>query len=235
MCDAPKDRSAVGSLEAVLSHPDLAGICKSYSALRVADLLRVVQDEHTPLPQKAVAAWYAAGTTLLKGERLLRRRGDLSALFRQFENMDIPAQLSAVLQDATRSSRFALSAVLPLVWLEVRQSQTARIVRNDLGPTRTVEGIPLYAIDKHTAMGSRALAKFSKRAPAISRFLAAHGEIPRPLGAVGLAVFHAEGGRLRDQLLWQRTEEFAMLEREADAATVKLEPRGPARADADRA
>jgi len=44
------------------------------------------------------------------------------------------------------------------------------------------------------------------------------------LGAVGLAVFHAEGGRLRDQLVWQRTEELAMLEREADAAAVKLEP-----------
>jgi hypothetical protein len=138
--------------------------------------------------------------------------------------MGIPALLSAVLQDATRSSRFPLSAVLPLVWLEARKHEPTRIVRNDLGPTRAVEGIPLYAIDKHTAMGSRALAKFSRQIPAVSRFLAAHGEISRLLEALGLAVFHAEGGRLRDQLLWQRTEELAMLEREADAATVKLEP-----------
>ena len=224
MCVVPKDRSTAALLQAALSHPELGHICKSFGGRGVQDLLRMVADCGAPLAQRAVAALYAAGTTSLKDERLIHRRGDIAALFGYFDAMGLPRQLSTALKDAAHRARFSLSTLLALAWVDMQQYEAVRTLRHDLGTTRIAECVPLYAIDKHTAMGTRVLAKFSSRVPAVAQFLAEHDYIPRPAAAVGLAVFYAEGGLLGEQLIWRRTEEMSVLEREADSATIKMEP-----------
>ena len=100
MCEAPKERSADYLLLAALAHPDFEDECRRLSLVATAELLAVVGDEAAPLPTRAIAAWYLAGTGRLRGTRLPTRRGDPSALFATFHEMGVPRRLVAACQAA---------------------------------------------------------------------------------------------------------------------------------------
>ena len=224
MCDCPKERGTAALTQAALTHPGAVNDCVNLGGCGTPELLKIVQDCSMALETRAIAAWYVLGTTSFRGTQLVRRRGDPAALFSTFEDMGVPPKLVGACQLASSRGRYPLAAFLPLLWLAIRRSTPPAISVRETGPTRTSRGIPLYALDKHTSAGKRAIRAFAATNLPLRRVFDRYPPIADNIKAVELAVFHAEGVCLRRQLTWDETERLSSLELEADLAPLGIRP-----------
>jgi hypothetical protein len=124
-----------------------------------------------------------------------------------------------------------LVALVPLIWLEVQRSGPIS-VRSDPRPeTKTIAGVPLYAFDKHTRLGKRAIERLlSENKPfrdCIVRFLVKGS----PRKAAEIAAFYADAARVARRLDWAQSDSLERLGIEADfiEAGLRLEGIGPVR------
>jgi hypothetical protein len=222
MCEAPKERSTDFLLLAALAHPDFEDECRRLSHTSTAELFAVVGDDAAPLPKRAIAAWYLAGTGRLRGTRLPTRRGDPQALFATFHEMGVPRHLVAACQAVAARSQYPLPAFLPLVWKAATASEVRKVIHVDLDPSQTIRGIPLWALDKYTRTGKQALRAFLKTNVDVRGYLEAHMPSGNRLEAVGVAVFYVEGGQVNRLLVWEKTEQLMFLGIEGDLARTRL-------------
>jgi hypothetical protein len=223
LCGALKERGMAALYGAALAHPDLGQACTELGHASDPELLLRLIDRSTPLPARAIAAWYLCGTAGLKGTRLVHRAGSPSTLAAAFTALDVPSYLMEAVVGLSARARYVLSAFIPLLWRELESSSRWTTVTDELPGPDLVHGIPLYALDQHTGRGKQAIASFGahlRRAEsAAARFL------QTTVGgrALELAVFHAESARVRRRLIWDRTAELSALELEADCASIGAE------------
>ncbi len=222
MCEAPKERSTDYLLLAALAHPDFEKECARLALAEAAELVALVRDETSPLPTRAVAAWYLAGTGRLRGTRLPARRGEPEALFAAYGDMGAPRSLVAACRSAAVRTQYPLPVFLPLVWSAARASRTRQVVTLDIGPPRVVRGMPLWAFDKYTPIGRQALRTLLASSAPVRTYLAEHLPKGRRLEALGVAVFYVEGGEVRHQLVWDQTEVLTTLGIEGDLSRTGL-------------
>jgi hypothetical protein len=64
LADAPKDRSTDYLICSARFHPRLRGIRNGLKRAPLTDCLEVVEDPEWPMPERALAAWYASGDAL---------------------------------------------------------------------------------------------------------------------------------------------------------------------------
>ena len=69
------------------------------------------------------------------------------ALWRCYQQMDVPDDMVAACQVAARKLRDPMHALIPLIWSCVQTSSTVRVNDIDLPPSSRVEGVPAYALD----------------------------------------------------------------------------------------
>ncbi|HUK11362.1 MAG TPA: hypothetical protein VLX09_26080, partial [Stellaceae bacterium] len=93
LCQALKERGMPALYQAALSHPDFAEACTELGRASDQELLLRLIDRSTPLPVRAIAAWYLCGTIGLNGTRLARRAGSPATLEAAFTAMDVPDYL----------------------------------------------------------------------------------------------------------------------------------------------
>jgi len=209
--------------QAALSHPDFGEACRELGRASDQELLLRVIDRSTPLPVRAIAAWYLCGTIGLNGTRLARRAGSPATLEAAFTAMNVPDDLIEASLALSARSRYRLVAFVPLLWREIESALAWTTLSDEGGVPERVQGIPLYALDQHTSRGQQAIATFGvhlrSTKSAAARFL--HTTVGER--ALELAVFHAEGTRLRNRLVWDRTAALTVLELEADCAAIGAE------------
>ena len=216
MCDAPKDRSGDNLTSAADHHPDLEDDRGRLAVAGTGELLEVVLDRDRPLGTRVVAAWYAVGTERYLADRLTRRRGDPEAVFEVFGSLGVTDSLIATCRLAARRMRDPFPFVIPLVWTELDRSGDSSVEEVEVPPARTVRGVPLYALDKHTRSGKRPLRRFLGSCEPLWRYLWEHLEARHWQKAVDVAVFHAESGVVRRRLVWERADEIGAAGVEAD-------------------
>jgi hypothetical protein len=229
LAEATKDRSADYLACAARDHPDLSEICDFCRKVSLDERLRLLADTSLPLAKRAVAAWFASGINWRYDQQV--RGGDIRALAGAYRELGAGEELANSMVLAAKRAPEPLVVLALLIWLEVQRSGPATTRNGPVPPTKSIAGVPLYAFDKHTRIGKRAIERLVREnkplRDCIVRFLAKGS----PNKAAEIAAFYADAAPVAPRLDWKQSESLERLGIEADfiAAGLRLEGIGPVR------
>jgi hypothetical protein len=202
---APKDRSADLLFAIVLRDPVLENARSTCRSVSVARRLEFVADPALSMPKRALAAWHSSGVEE-RGERRVGP-GDLSGLMRTYAELGAPDRLLEAVVLALKKTREPFVLMLPLLWLAAAEGE-AELVDSLLPPSGLINGVPLYALDKHTRLGLQAIGRFARENAEIAQFLSEHARGSRE-AALGMAIFYADSALTRPTLQWRHSVELS--------------------------
>ena len=203
--EAPKDRSADLLFAVALHDPALENMRSQCRSVPVARRLEFVVGPKLSLPERALAVWFSSGIES-RGEQRVGP-GDLAALMRTYGELGVPERLLEAVAVAIRRVREPFALLLPLLWLAAAGSETG-LADFPLAPSGLINGVPLYALDKHTRLGRQAIGRFAKENAEIARFLTKRGCGSSDDRALRMAVFYADGALTRPTLRWRHSAEL---------------------------
>jgi len=180
LAEAPKSRSAEHLITSSNCHPSFEQERLLVSASSIADNLTVVADNSKSLMHRALAAWCVSG---IGWEREKVPGSNLPALLDAFSQLGVPDDLVAVTGTAVMKSREPITLMVPLIWLTANESQVPTVLEAAVPGTLVLDGIPMYALDKHTRIGQEAIRSLAKYNSAIANFW--KGTLP-PLSGIKL-------------------------------------------------
>jgi len=229
LAEAPKDRSGDYLICAAHDHSCFSEVRDACRKASLFGRLQLLADLSQPLAKRAVAAWFASGINWRYDRQV--QGGDLRALAGAYSDLGAGEELAYSIVLAAKRVPEALVALAPLIWLEVQRSGLTGIRNDPVPETKTIAGVPLYAFDKHTRIGKRAIERLiSENKPfrdCLVRFLAKGS----PRKAAEIAAFYADAAPLMRRLDWAQSDALERLGIEADfiAAGLRLEGIGPVR------
>jgi hypothetical protein len=206
LAEAPKDRSCDLLFAVALHDPVLETMRSKCRSVSVARRLEFVADPILSLPERALAVWHASGVES-RGEQRVGP-GDLDALLRIYTELGVPERLLEAVAVVIKKAREPFALLLPLLWLAVDGSET-ELLDFPLAPSSLINGVPLYALDKHTRLGRQAIGRFAEENAEIAQFLSERGCSSGDDRALRMAVFYADGALTRQTLRWRHSEKLS--------------------------
>jgi hypothetical protein len=222
LAEAPKDRSSDYLICGAKDHPSMMSARRACEFRSITENLSAVADQRVPLVDRAMAAWFAGGI-----ER--RESGDLPALLDTFRALGTPEELVAATSVAAARTREPIVIMVPLVWLAANADRQPTVCETPVPATVVVDGVPLYAMDKHTRLGREATRRFARENDAARAQLEAHVPANRRSDAACMAAFYTDAAPVAKRLMWQGTAHVETYGTEADMhkAGVPLEAIAP--------
>jgi hypothetical protein len=205
LAEAPKDRSADLLFAVALHDPALEITRSKCRSVSVARRLEFVADPKLSLPERALAVWHSSGVES-RGERRVGP-GDLDALMRTYAELGVPERLLEAVAVAIKKAREPFALLLPLLWLAAAGGES-ELLDSPLPPSGLIDGVPLYALDRHTRLGRQAIGRFAQENAEIAQFLTERGCRSSDDGALRMAVFYADGALTRPTLRWRHSAEL---------------------------
>ena len=224
LAEAPKDRSPDHLICAAHDHPTMEADRCEVGAMSLAQRIALVADAGSPLPKRAIAAWYASGVEW--GEERRIGRGDLSALMSAFRDLGVPSDLVSATHVAAMRTREPIVVMTPLIWLVSEEAGGHHVTDCPVPPTTTIREVPAYALDKHTALGKAAIHRFSRECPAVRSVLTAHVPEYRANDAACMAAFYADAAPVARRFDWDGSAELERLGTESDMLKVGVSRQG---------
>ena len=206
LAEAPKDRSADLLFAVVLHDPALETMRSRCRSVSVARRLEFVADPTLSLPERALAVWHSSGVEAWGEQRI--GPGDVDALMQTYAELGVPGRLLEAVAVAIKKARDPFVLLLPLLWLAAAGSES-KLLDLPLTPSTLINGVPLYALDKHTRLGRQAIGRFARENAEIAQFLTERGCGSGDDGALRIAVFHGDGALTRPTLQWRHSAELA--------------------------
>jgi hypothetical protein len=220
LAEAPKDRSADLLFAVVLRDPALETMRSRCRSVSIARRLKFVADPTLSLSERALAVWHSSGIES-RGEQRVGP-GDLDALLQTYAELGVPERLLEAIAVTVRKARDPFVLLLPLLWLAVFENET-EVLDSPLAPSALINGIPLYALDKHTRLGRQAIWRFARERTEIAQFLTERGSSSCDDRALRMAVFYADGALTRPTLQWRHSAELAATGAAADFRSLNVE------------
>ncbi|WP_112663432.1 hypothetical protein [Microvirga flavescens] len=215
LAEAPKDRSADYLICAAMHHPPLAQMRDICGSATQSERFSIVKGANHSLSERAVAAWYASGLGCRFNPS--REREQARALAEFYRDADISPRLVEATEMACRLTREPIVALVPLIQMEVRKDLT-RIIESPTPAYATFNGIPSYAMDKHTRSGRKAVQRLIWESPALRGILEEAVPEYRWRDAALMAAFYADGVPTRLRLDWFQSQALEDYGREVDFA-----------------
>ncbi len=131
----------------------------------------------------------------------------MRALMRTYAELGVPERLLEAVAVAIKKAREPFPLLLPLLWLAAAGSES-ELLDSPLAPSGLINGVPLYALDRHTRFGRRAIKRFAQENAEIAQFLTKRGCDSGDDGALRMAVFYADGALTRPTLRWRHSAEL---------------------------
>lgn len=214
LAEAPKDRSADHLISAASCHPDLRELRQRVAAQSLAQRLDLVMDATAPLPLRAVGAWRSSG--LRWGRERPAGRSDLQSLMAAFRLLGAPSDLVLAANRAARRSREPIVIMAPLLWLAASKTARPHIVKLPVPGAPVIDDVPMYAFDKHTAIGKNAIHRFARENADVRRVLMASAPESNAKDAACMAAFYADAAPVSQRFEWIGSAELEALGVEAD-------------------
>ena len=213
LAGAAKDRGTESLAGAAINHPDQGQCRRQMTQSTMQERLELVADTTLPLPERAVAAWYASGVDDWRLNRV--GRGDLPALLQTYRTMGVPETIVAATAMAIRKVREPILLLLPLLsaYADPEPDRTSDIL---LPPMTLVGDLPLCSLDIFTRLGKTAISRFAKSNQAVGEALTPLLPSSRWAKAAGYGVFYAEGGLVTPKHTWWGSSTIERLGIEAD-------------------
>jgi hypothetical protein len=209
LADAPKDRCADYVICAAKDHPAMEGMREIVGSRSVPERLTFAADESLGLVERSIAVWYASGIEWGREHRV--GAGDLPALLALFRSLNVPAALADASGFAAVRTREPICLMVPLIWREAFKDEVPEIEARETPPSPEVDGIPLYAFDKHTRIGLRAIQTFARENRAVSACLEEYVPEHRHRDAAGTAAFYADAAPIDRRLKWRQVNALTAL------------------------
>lgn len=214
LANAVKDRSADYLWISASRHPGWRGVRETIGTLSINQSIRIATNPCEPFDRRAVAAWYASG---FNEESSALRDGDLCGLFGAFKASGVPEELADDLYLAAKKTRRPLVVMLAVLWhMLANDTRNSSVVICPTLEPRSDDRIPLYALDKHTRIGKRAISTYVRDCPEIRRVFARYLPAFLARSAGCLAVFYAEGVLLMQRLEWGQSKPLEAICNDAD-------------------
>src|ERR1035437_7467181 len=158
LAEAFKSRSAEHLVTSAQHHPSFAKLRMLRSAASLTDHLAAVMDQNASLTERALAVWCASGIGWA-GEK--RAKGRLPTLLETFRRLGVPDELVTATGIAAQKTREPITLMVPLIWLAANHDGCAAITKSETPVSKIVDGVPMYALDKHTRFGREAIRRLS--------------------------------------------------------------------------
>jgi hypothetical protein len=219
LAEAAKDRSADLLFAIAVHDPALETMRSRCRFVSVTRRLEFVADPTLSLPERAIAVWHSSGVESRGDQRV--GPGDLDALIRTYTELGVPKRLLQAVAIAIKKAREPFALLLPMLWLAAAESES-EVLDSSLTPSGLINGVPLYALDKHTRLGRQAIKRFAQSNAEISQFLIERGCASSDDGALRMAVFYADGALTRPTLHWRYSAELTTTGAAADFRSVNV-------------
>jgi hypothetical protein len=223
LAETPKSRSAEHLITSAQHHPSLAKSRLLRGATSLADHLDTVVDQNASLTERVLAVWCASGIGWA-GEK--RARGDLPALLDAFRSLGVPNELVTATGLAAQKTREPIMLMVPLVWLAANRLSRPAITKFETPVTKIVDGVPMYALDKHTRLGREAIRRFALENDEVRGTLARYVPAARRHDAAYMAAFYADAAPLALRLGWKGADELEAFGTETDLLLSGVPPEG---------
>jgi hypothetical protein len=196
-----KNRATEHLLTAANFHPDLSQLSSGTINIGI---------ELGKLSDRDVSKYFCA----LAVSRAAKRGALGSELFIPYARAGVPDEVIASAELAFRATKDPIVLMLPLVWLLCKGQGTAK----PLATPRSLkmDGVPSYALDKHTLSGRQAIRTFVRNCNDARACLSAHVQSADFAKAAYMAAFYADGAPLALKFSWEGSEELERLAIEAD-------------------
>jgi hypothetical protein len=166
------------------------------SAHRLADFCAISDD----IGIRALAFWFLAGTARYPMDGVLRRQGDLAAVWEVASGLGVPTDWLNLLDRAARRVNWPLAVLLPLAYVSKAGGTPIQLVKDT--PFETWRNVPLYALDQYTRRGLVAIGRWLAGCPQLQAILRAAAPRPAWPKITRYAVFAAESQVCSRHLMW---------------------------------
>jgi hypothetical protein len=224
LATAPKDRSADHLICCSRSYEPFEEIRRMAGSLSLAGRLDLVADADQPLHARAIAAWYSSGVEWDNETRV--GKGDLSGLTAVFHSTGVPKALALATKYAATYTREPITIMVPLIWLEAFKEAQPAIRDCPVPSSPVVRGVPLYALDKHTAVGKTAIHQFARENRAVRETLGEYVPDYRAPDAACMAAFYADAAPVLRRLDWSQSNALETIGIDNDLRSTKVSPDG---------
>ena len=223
LAKAPKSRSAEHLITSAEHHPSLAKARVLVGAGAPKDHLDTVMDQNASLTERALAVWCASGIGWA-GEK--RAKGELPTLLETFRSLGVPDELVTATGIAAQKTREPITLMVPLIWLAAHRHGHPAITKSETPVSKIVDGVPMYALDKHTRLGREAIRRFSSENDEVRGTLARHVTAARRNDAAYMAAFYADAAPLAIRLNWKGADALEAFGTETDLLLSGVPPEG---------
>ena len=207
---APKDRSADYLICPARQDPNLEPARVRAAAMSPSGRIAMAIDPTEPLLSRAVAAWYAAGFNGVG--RVAYAHGDVARLIEGFQTIGAPASLASATAAAARITQEPITLMLPILWMALQSSGERPSIADLAVPaTRLSRGVPLYALDKHTAAGKRALGIFVAENSRVGDIIGRFAPDFRAREVAAMAAYYVDAAPVARRLMWSQSTELEQI------------------------
>jgi hypothetical protein len=224
LAEAPKDRSSDHLICSARSYAPFEEARQMAGSQSLAQRLDLVADANQPLHVRAIAAWYSSGIEWDDETRV--GKGDLSGLTATFRSIGVPEELAAATQHAATRTREPITIMVPLIWLEAFRDGHPAIVDCPVPASPVVRGVPLYALDMHTAIGKTAIHQFARENRAVRETLAEYVPEYRAQDAACVAAFCVDAAPVSRRLDWSQSAGLERIGFDNDLRSRSVSPDG---------
>ena len=223
LAEAPKSRSAEHLITGAQHHPSLAKARMLRGAGSLADHFDAIMDEKILLTERAIAVWCASG---IGWPAEKRAKGALPALLETFCSLGVPDEFVTATGLAVQKTREPITLMVPLVWLAAKRRGHPTITKSDVPVTKIVDGVPMFALDKHTRLGREAIRRFASENDEVRGTLMQYVPPARRNDAAYMAAFYADAAPLAFKLSWKGADALQALGTETDLLLSGVPPDG---------
>lgn len=219
LADAPKDRSTDYLISIAVHDASLDWFRRECLHLPVSERIAAALADDLPANLRAVAAWTACGLGSTETTRL--DRGDRPGFLAACAAAGVPSDLVAASVDATTMSREPICVLLPIVWL-LWSSEGSRAAPIELSvpDSPSVDGIPLWSLDKHTRSGKAALARLVSENATVREVAVRIAGRRGAIAAVEMAAYYLDAAPVSRRLDWPLSLSLEAEGRRVDMAKV---------------
>jgi hypothetical protein len=199
MCAATKSRFADEILAIAQLEPAL-GPVRTELAMASTEQLAGCSATSDDIGVRALASWFLAGTARYPMDGILRRQGDLAAVWEAARELGVPADWLNLLDRSARRMHWPLAVLLPLAYVSKVSGTPTQLVKDT--PYETWRGVPLYALDQYTRRGLVAIGRWLAGCPQLQEILRAAAPRSAWPKITRYAVFAAESQVCSRHLMW---------------------------------
>lgn len=200
LAKAPKDRSADHLYCAAVRHPEWRFGRELLEDGPVETAMEIALDPGQLLLHRASAVLRVCGP-------LDQPSRHLPLLLSGLEQQGAPSGLMTATEIAVRRLKHPFVVMTALAAaVRATDGEDAAVQEIDLPSYPDLQGAPLYAWDKHTDLGRKAISRLAGAQTSLRHQLLKHLPPRAVIPVAGMAVFHTESARTARTLVWSRTE-----------------------------